>query len=212
MTANIHSKTGIPFGAICGYEVPDLMNEIVSNGTNLSYESWKGELRDRLVSACKEAKLEHADAQRLRTALRNVLHHYTYERRLQQMLDIIDYEDILETRNETEEEQKEDFDDIVKDLLNAGLSEEYEDSDDEYIYQKQLDQGLVKYQLGWLGGSALIWVLESPWLLRCRGCSSCVPNAGNLEEPAGSVICYSLPPDEYPEGYVGKPFLVNDQF
>jgi len=52
----------------------------------------------------------------------------------------------------------------------------------------------VKYQIGYLGGAALLWVFESPHLAKARLCSPCVPNAGNLEslDPDG-YECYDVP-------------------
>jgi hypothetical protein len=39
----------------------------------------------------------------------------------------------------------------------------------------------VKYQIGWLGGAPLLWVIEGPIGWAARLCSPCVPNAADLD-------------------------------
>lgn len=50
----------------------------------------------------------------------------------------------------------------------------------------------VKYQVGWLGGAPLLWVLESPYTGMYNLCSPCVPNAVNLTQE-GDYEGYDVP-------------------
>jgi hypothetical protein len=57
----------------------------------------------------------------------------------------------------------------------------------------------VDYQISWLGGAPLLWVLHSPNIVEVHSlCSPCVPNAGNLDSeivPANQdgYVCYGIP-------------------
>ena len=54
----------------------------------------------------------------------------------------------------------------------------------------------VHYQISWLGGAPLLWVLESPVISKAQPCSPCVPNAGNLDNLSDDGIeCYGVPRD-----------------
>jgi hypothetical protein len=66
----------------------------------------------------------------------------------------------------------------------------YQSEEDCYALESE---GL-KLELGWLGGAALVWVIESPHQTHARQCSPCVPNAGDLDSPdPDGVECYTLP-------------------
>ena len=56
----------------------------------------------------------------------------------------------------------------------------------------------IDVALTWLGGAPMLFVFESPYIVRARLCSPCVPNAGDLDnaEPDG-FECYGLPADWY---------------
>jgi hypothetical protein len=109
-----------------------------------------------------------------------------------------------------------DLGEIVGGLLDAGLNDDYQAEETEYSYEYECDttngkgKGKVKLLVGWLGGSPLIWVLESPYVVGCRQCSPCVPNAGDLNSPdEGGSDAYCLPPDDLPEDWDGpKPRLL----
>ena len=62
----------------------------------------------------------------------------------------------------------------------------------------------VKYQIGWLGGAPLLWVIEGPIGWANRLCSPCVPNAADLDggfdtgevgEECTVHTCYVVPRD-----------------
>ena len=55
----------------------------------------------------------------------------------------------------------------------------------------------VEYQIGWLGGAPLLWVLKSPYMTYRSPCSPCVPNAIDLDsdfDPHGT-LGYNVPAD-----------------
>lgn len=80
----------------------------------------------------------------------------------------------------------------VIDLAIEKMTEAWED--DEPVYEFQIDG--VRGQTTWLGGALLVWVFESPHIVRHSLCSPCVPNCGDLDSPedAEGYICYDVPP------------------
>jgi hypothetical protein len=48
-----------------------------------------------------------------------------------------------------------------------------------------------------LGGAPLVFIMESPVIVKARPCSPCVPNAGDLDnlDPDYGIECYGLPED-----------------
>ena len=66
---------------------------------------------------------------------------------------------------------------------------------DEECYSLETDG--MRLELSYLGGAAIVFVLESPHIGQARECSPCVPNAGDLDNrELGGFDCYSLP-DEW---------------
>ena len=54
----------------------------------------------------------------------------------------------------------------------------------------------VKYRTSWLGGALHVFILRSPHITRCRQCSMCVPNAGNLDQiDEDGIETYDVPKD-----------------
>jgi len=63
----------------------------------------------------------------------------------------------------------------------------YEDDD---VYAGELDG--VTYQTSSFG----LWVFHSPNVVKCRLCSPCVPDCGNLDSPDDNGYdCYGIPDD-----------------
>lgn len=161
---NINEQTGIPYGVIAGNSVPDLLEEIMQHGTNLTYDDWK----DRLTSAVQNG---------LNSAIADFSH------RKEVPLDIAQ--------------------EAVDSLLEAGLNDDYNAEEEEFLWAAP--DG-CRYKVSWLGGAPLIWVLFSPWLTECHRCSPCVPNAGNLDSPCPEgVTCYCVAPEWLPEDTDLKP-------
>lgn len=56
----------------------------------------------------------------------------------------------------------------------------------------------VRYEISWLGGAPLLWVLESPIISKAKLCSPCCPNAGDLNNlDDDGYECYGIPADWY---------------
>lgn len=53
----------------------------------------------------------------------------------------------------------------------------------------------VKYMSSWLGGALNFFIFSSPTTGSYWACNPCVPGAGNLDQPGGSVVCYDVPRD-----------------
>lgn len=78
----------------------------------------------------------------------------------------------------------------------------YEGSEECYA----LERDGMKLELSYLGGAALIFVLESPSTTRARPCSPCVPGAGDLNsKDASGIECYDLIPSWYGADDAGSP-------
>jgi len=63
----------------------------------------------------------------------------------------------------------------------------------------RLEKDGMKLELSYLGGAALVFVIESPHTSRARQCSPCVPNAGDLDnkDEERGYLCYDVPADWY---------------
>ena len=59
MTANVHEKTGIPYGVVNGNSVMDLMDEITAQGDDLSYAAFKSDLEARVAGAIRGVVENH---------------------------------------------------------------------------------------------------------------------------------------------------------
>lgn len=180
---NVNPNTGIAYGVISGNNVPELLDDIISNGDNITYEAWKKELE-----------------QEIRNSLFSIFNgrHHDPNR-------IVDHCGV---------------DEIVEAALDAGLNDEYQNEEEEYVYEASyvtsttpIPTGVgyptakFKLQLGWLGGAPLIWIIESPFKAYAPHCSPCVPNAGdlnNMHSDDSGVLCYCLSPEDLSNDSNGK--------
>lgn len=93
----------------------------------------------------------------------------------------------------------EDIMDVLDDYM------EYEGEEDNYTAEIEN----TKYEISWLGGAPLIWVINSEWACYCKPCSPCVPGAGDLDSLGGSTLAHCMPPSEwkvvFDEGYEDIP-------
>lgn len=65
---------------------------------------------------------------------------------------------------------------------------------DVYIGEEEVYAGErlgVHYQTSWLGGAQHLYIFKSPVLTKCRPCSPCVPNAGDLDS-VGDYLAYGV--------------------
>lgn len=94
-------------------------------------------------------------------------------------------------------------DEIAEAMLDAGLADTFECDEEEHKHVETTEFGEVHYLQGWLGGAPLIWVTDSPFVACARGCSPCVPGAGDLDnlcDAESGNLCYCCPPDCFRDG------------
>lgn len=180
MVANINPKTGIPYGVISGNNVPYLLEEIMTNGENLTFESFKQELVDTICNILRQDDV-------------------TPQEMFLQLEKTIDEAGVWGAYNIAKNIMEDtDFDDLANLEKDIGSVvdcdfqfDSYQAEEEEYMYT---DKKGNEFQLGWLGGAPLIWVLKSDNIVCARPCSPCVPNAGDLDNlNDGGIECYGLP-------------------
>lgn len=160
-TVNIDPNTGIRFGVVDGKSVPDLLDDILTFGENLSYDDY----------------MQHVEEQ-LRAA-----------ESLEEIRDLVPYDPETPLEFPLCEEK-------IEELMEL-IAENYEPREDEYELVFPEDD--EHYLLTYLGGAPLIFVCKSKFVTRCRGCSPCVPNGGDLDSPVeeNGVIAYCFNPTKY---------------
>ncbi|OWK38400.1 hypothetical protein [Fimbriiglobus ruber] len=55
MAANIHPRTGIRYGVLAGNAVPELLDDIQTGGTDLTFEAHQADVLNRVAAAIEEA-------------------------------------------------------------------------------------------------------------------------------------------------------------
>lgn len=202
MPVNIHPETGIAYGVISGRNAPYLYEEIMAHGTDETYEQQQADARGTLEGICANfdadevpggTKQERIDA--VVGALRDVLEKQLYASK-EESQELADrFIQFVDTDSMTF-----DIDEVVSDLMEALHDFEHfggDGGEHDYAYTT----GPFKYRLGYLGGAALIWVMESPFVTYCRTCSPCVPNAGDLDNACevelANNIAYCPGPDDW---------------
>lgn len=103
-------------------------------------------------------------------------------------------------------EQRAAFESASADELESSLYSDYgvfdeayatEVAGDHYMGEEERIEGEldgVKYCTSWLGGALHFYIFESPVIAKCRPCSFCVPNAGDLGSE-GDYEAYGVPED-----------------
>jgi len=191
MIANINPKTGIAYGVINANEVPYLLEEIINNGNDVSYQSWKKEVIDNIASILEN----HVNGEDGVDCLSALIADMSWKHKT----------------NSAKEDVKSSLDDLQSDGLETeinftteaeaifdsfDLNETYENDEGQYEHSEGKGKNECKYILGYLGGAPLIWVIQSPYLTHARKCSPCVPNAGDLNNlDVNGVECYDVPPE-----------------
>lgn len=193
---NYDAEAGIHFGFIYQNHVDsqEVHDRIISNGTDLGYESMKQDTIKRLevmVSEVQTLATEYEDDLRdiLNTALGDVVSHKAI-RHLEEEFDLrpgvipaddTTYSDLF---GELEEKGL---------LITDGESGPYRYEQDGYLIDTTSDNGL--------------FILKSPYFTYCRECSPCAPNAGYLKSQPGSMKAYCLGADWFDE-YSPLPYTV----
>ena len=175
---NINPKTNIRYGCVYLNSLDgDLANDLWMNAENLSeaeaYDELKNEIERDAESIEEEVRI--AVAERDYAMLSNDRYMENEVEAAYNRLGYDDRDDYIDTRLELESERIK-----VEEPTLAGICEG------------------VRYEISWLGGAPLLWVLESPVISKARLCSPCCPNAGDLNSlDDDGYECYGIPADWY---------------
>jgi hypothetical protein len=217
---NTHPTTGIAYGVLAGNNVPEVLDEITTSGTDVTYEEGQKEIKDQLegvvtgvMDAYKDKPLTDEDRAAVRKALRAAFGpmmrelHYNSKK----LLDAVDTHEIFDHLLETNSAAGYDYDQLLDELNDAGLNDDgVDESEHQYEHEWDTPHGKVKVQVMSLGGAPLIYVKESPYTARCAWCSPCCPHAGDLDTPQQhGIVAYCLPPDDMPDDWEGTAELLD---
>lgn len=221
---NTNPKTGIPYGTLYANSVPELWDDIFTNGTDLTFKEMREELKTSFKrridditaefspdpNEIEESEARDQLANKIRDAIKDVIDDVCF--RPEEKTEDLDVEGLVEAVIEKDELKDEDYETLLSELENDGLWDSgCDEGEHNYEHEYDTPDGKVHMLVQWLGGAPLIWVCESPWVARCRRCSPCVPGAGDLDRPDESgMVAYCLPPDDMPEGWGGKAWLVSE--
>lgn len=220
---NVHRRTHIKYGILTGNNVPELLDDIQTNGINTTVEEQitdvKNTLRDAIVGYVAglggkdalPADPPEAFEAGMKAALQTALRDTSW--RPEKLVKGLDTHGLFYAIKEAPELDKFDVDDVYEQIDNAGLWDEAGDSDgDEYVHEwdDPAGHGKIKVQVMYLGGAPLIYVTESPYTALVAPCSPCCPNAGDLDTPrANGIRAYCLPKDDMPDDWTGEVTLLD---
>lgn len=208
--ANRNESTGFRFGCMDARNNMSLWERITDNGKDLTFEEQRNDVKKSLESALQGVYDDHdelpdedgpekqAIVEEMKAALISALDNYTY--REEKLVDDLDLLELYEAMLDDKSAAQIDYDAMLSKLEDCGLWDNC--SDDEphnYYYEYDTPHGKVKLKLSSLGGAPLLFVLESPYVIRAQQCSPCVPGAGNLDHPdPHGILCHALDPEEWP--------------
>lgn len=177
---------GIRYGVASAHNYPDLYDEITTEGTSTSCEAVEAEVRSWIKGVVDDG---YEDVAEFRADLKAAISDY-----------------FTDSRDAIAQVELGDSVDTIWDILcDCGLWDHYYIEEEEYRYKRLDDRGIVSehYELNYLGGAALIWVIKSPETAFANLCSPCCPGAGNLDslDPDG-YECYAIPAEYHDQGEV----------
>jgi len=169
MPENIDFHSGIRYGVIIANNVPQLVDTILINGTNVSYEEYLITVSD---------KIEELAQEKLDSALSSP-EYITQDELFEQLEDF--YPRLSSSFNLESEEP-------FKEVLQLIIDKEYYDAADLLIEYEVLsyypDEDDYEYKIddeSYYMGASYIWVIHSPLVVKAKLCSPCFPNAGDLD-------------------------------
>lgn len=175
---NINQQTGVRYSCLYLNSLDgDLANDLWMNAENLSEAEAYAELKSEIERDAEsiEEEVRIAIAERDYAMLSNDRCMEDEVEAAYNRLGYNDRDDYIDTRLELESERIQ-----IEEPTLAGTCEG------------------VRYEISWLGGAPLLWVLESPVISKARLCSPCCPNAGDLNSLDGDGYeCYGIPADWY---------------
>jgi hypothetical protein len=187
---NMNTETGIHYGVIPQSDLmPETLDDIYSNGTDLTYLSAVADVKARIESAIRSITTvtdESITAADIETELRSWLKDYISR-------NIID-SDLADTVLQALE-AKTDTSEIIEGVWEA-IEQDYNDH-----YETDFSNSLYRYESDGITIEASetdLFITQSPYYSLCSECSPCAPNAGYLTSP-GSLKAYCLPSDWFDE-------------
>jgi hypothetical protein len=202
MIPNTNETTGIPYGLISARSVPYLYEDITTHGVNETYDARREEVRDAIEEICADFDSDEVPAgtdQERVDAVADCFNHtlvrriHVSSREAEAMTS--GFIELLDTASMTF-----DITEVVEALMQILDDSEFfamDDVDCRYTYKTDG----VSYITGSLGGAALIWVTESPFVTYCAKCSPCVTGAGDLDSPREASewgsFAYCLPSSDW---------------
>lgn len=159
--------------------VSSVIEDVMETGEDLTYKEWESDLRKDISSMLDDIGDEHDKAwsdekdfpaviaQHMWSA--NVIGSANPSNPLVQRLDMDRLEDCFS--------EDEIFDRIMQEVGDSLYDGE------PHVYLKETEG--VTLQVSPLGGAQHLWVIKSPWVTACEGCSPCIPGGGDLDTPVG---------------------------
>lgn len=183
---NCNPVTGIRYGVIAGQNVSGLLDDILTNGIDVTYAASKKEVIAEIVGL-----LNGDDEDALASFILDRSHHDQVASRALAKTYLADQDG--ETATETDAE-------TVFDALNIGECQQSDENN--YTYK---DKAGNEFHLSYLGGASLIYCIKTDTIVHCKDlCSPCVPDAGDLDSglttPGIGYECYGVPSQYVPDG------------
>lgn len=180
---NIHPQKGIAYGTIYGNKVPELMEHIIECGTDTTYQEKRDEIAQQIRNAVSRAN-----------------------QKIDEVLDNLREKVCADLINDLDEFINDDDGDIITTNVSIDLNFEGEDElIDAYMETWECDEPTYRleedgfvYEMSYLGGAPIIFVLDAPIVTFAHRCSPCVPNGGDLSTPSsferdeGTTVWYPL--------------------
>lgn len=214
MQPNTHPKTGIAFGVIDASQLPELYDEIITQGTDNALIMAETDIKNSLLSALEgiasDFKGEFTDENKdnIISEMKNRLVAALDHNNAKKLIENIDEHELFYELQEHGDAEKLDMDDILECLIDAGMHDNFDSDINNYSYEFSDENGTTKLQL--IGSPALIFINESPYTANCRWCSPCCPNAGDLNSPEPhGITAYCL--KEMPKDWEGKVELLDEE-
>lgn len=220
MAANTHPKTQIAYGVIDANKLSYIMEDIFTNGKNVSFEAQKEDFKNQIATVIKEILIEYKERfteefkELIQKEIKDRFISAIDERHYQSdtLIDDIDIDELFADLQKANSINDIDIDAIVDVIENAGLYDYSESDEQNYVYEFDDQNGKIKLELTWLGGSPTIYIVESPYTANCKWCSPCCPNAGDLNNPEpNGITAYCLSQEDMPKDWEGTVELLDEE-
>lgn len=162
--------TGFPYGVFQGNNAMDLLNEIQTQGYDLSIHEAEANVRQAIKDFLEDVDPEESLFDALKVALRAI-----------DQIGNVHNDRLLSWVAEHGDRDQHAFD--IDGLTDDVLDYMHEHWDTDEMGPMLYAEDDVVYRQSWLGGAPLVWVIRSRFLAAAQGCSPCVPGARDLDSP-----------------------------